>query len=256
MNSVQNEPIEFAQIAQHLAALRAERGLSQTAFARQTGLKRQEINYFETGSRTPSLAKLHQIAKALDVSLQRLLNGSNEPGTGIRAIAIELRSLGLLDLWVEDPIVPGFFRRPEEIVARAIAGREPEARIVEGLPAILAWNRWNGILLRAFAREQGRSTLYRLAWLAEVTLALEQMGSFPGGCPGKEDLIVFVRKIKKPRLDRWDALGRPADEPSNSPIWKRWRISYAANLGTFRGRAEHLVSLAKAEGRKLSSSEA
>ncbi len=147
----------FGGIAHNLAAIRVERGLTQTEFARRTGIKRQEINYFETGTRTPSLGKMLQIAKALDLPLQRILTGSNSQGIKIQDIAIELRSLGLIDLWVKDPIVPSAFRHPEEIVARAVAGAEPEARIVEGLPAVLAWNRWNKLLLRAFARKLGRA---------------------------------------------------------------------------------------------------
>lgn len=127
---------------------------------------------------------------------------------------------------------------------------------MEGLPAVLAWNRWNDLLLWASARATGRAAVYRLAWLAEVALALERMGGFPGGCPGKEDLLAFVKRVKKPPTDRWDHLGRPADKPPTSPLWKRWRINYAADLATFRQRAEAIVALAKAEGRKSPISEA
>jgi transcriptional regulator with XRE-family HTH domain len=220
--------------------------------AERSHLQRQQITYFESGARTPSVAQVLRIARALDIPLHRLLRGSDRAGSAIRDIAIELRSLGIIDLWVESPVVPGAFRRPEEIVTLAVSGKEPDARIVEAVPALLAWNRWNGVLLRAFARAAGRLTLYRMAWLAEVTLALERTGGFPGGCPGKEDLIAFVKRIKKPAADRWDDLGRPSGRPPTSPIWKRWRINYSADLATFRGRAESLVKLAKVEGRDLS----
>jgi hypothetical protein len=60
--------------------------------------------------------------------------------------------------------------------------------------------------------------VYRLAWLADVVLALERIGGFPGGCPGKEDLVAFVKSIKKPAPHRWDDLGRPAEMPATSPI--------------------------------------
>jgi transcriptional regulator with XRE-family HTH domain len=242
-------PVELAEVAPRLAAARRARGLSQAELAQRCRLKRQQITYFETGARTPSLGQLLHIARALDLPLQRFLSGSDRPGGGPREIAIELRRLGLIDLWVEGPLVPGAFRRPEEVVALAVAGKEPEARIVEAIPALLAWNRWNGSLLRAFARETGRATLYRLAWLADVALALDRLGGFPGGCPGKEDLAAFVKRLKRPPSARWDDLGRPAETPPTSPLWKRWRISYAADLATFRQRAEGLVSLAKAEGR-------
>jgi hypothetical protein len=87
--------------------------------------------------------------------------------------------------------------------------------------------------------------------LADVTLALERAGGFPGGCPGKEDLLAFVKRIPKPATDRWDDLSRPAERLPTSPVWKRWRINYAADLATFRKRAESLVDLARAEGRNL-----
>ena len=251
----ENKASKLVEVAQRLAVVRSEKGLSQAELADRCRLKRQQINYFETGARTPSLEHLLQIARALDLPLQRFLSGSDRLGCGIRDIAIELRSLGLADLWVESPVVPAAFRRPEEVVALAVAGREPEARIVEGVPAVLAWNRWNGPLLWAFARERGRATVYRLAWLAEVALALERMGGFPGGCPGKEDLVAFVKRIKKPPPDRWDDLGRPAHEPPTSPLWKRWRINYAADLSTFRRRADELVTLAAAEGRGTATQE-
>jgi transcriptional regulator with XRE-family HTH domain len=242
-------------IAPYLAAVRAEREFSQEELARRARLRREQINYFETGARVPRLSHLLKIAQALDLPLERFLSGSNTPGTALPQIAIELRSLGLFDLWVEGPQVPGAFRRPEEVVVLAIAGQEPEPRIVEGVPAILAWNRWSSILLRAFARAKGRATVFRLAWLADITLALDRLGGFPGGCAGKEDLRAFVKRIKPPPAGRWDSLGRSVDRAPASPLWKRWHINYPADLATFRKRAESLVSLAKAEGVKLPGSE-
>jgi transcriptional regulator with XRE-family HTH domain len=256
MQREKSKSFEAISVAEHLLAARSARGLSQAELGERCGLKRQQINYFETGARIPSVGQLLQIAGALDLPLQRLLYGKDRAGCTKHETAIELRSLGLSDLWVEAAVVPGAFRRPEEVLTLAIAGREPDARIVEGIPAVLAWNRWNRILLRAFAREAGRHIVYRLAWLADVALALERIGGFPGGCPGKEDLVAFVKSIKKPPSHRWDDLGRPAEKPSTSPIWKRWRINYAADLATFRQRALGLVSLAKAEGRDVSAWEA
>jgi hypothetical protein len=196
----------------------------------------------------PSLDQLLRIARALDFPWQRFLSGGDRPGNGVRDLAIELRNLGLIDLWVDAPVVPGAFRRPEEVVSLAVAGEEPEARIVEGVPAVLAWNRWDGRLLRAFARATGRRTVYRLAWLAEVALSLNRTLGFPGGCPGKEDLAAFVKGVRQPTTDTWDSLGKPADEPPRSPLWKRWRINYAASPATFRQRAEALLALRTAEG--------
>jgi transcriptional regulator with XRE-family HTH domain len=231
------------KISRILATIRRERGLTQTQLAGRCGLARQEISYFERGSRTPSLEQLLRIASALDLPLQRFLSGHDRPGSDVRAIALELRALGLVDLHVEAPLVPGAFRRPEEIVALAIAGEEPETRIVEGIPAILAWNRWSGPLLRAFAAITRPKTIHRLAWLADVVLALDKAGGFPGGCSGKEDLASFLKGVKQTPTDRWDDLGKPASQPPTSAVYKRWRINYAANLGVFRQRAEKLVEL-------------
>jgi transcriptional regulator with XRE-family HTH domain len=256
MQRVKSKSFEAIKVAEHLLAARSARGLSQAELGERSGLKRQQINYFETGARVPSVGQLLQIARALDLPLQRLLYGKYRAGCTKHETAIELRSLGLSDLWVESAVVPGAFRRPEEVVTLATVGREPDARIVEGIPAVLAWNRWNRILLRAFARAAGRGIVYRLAWLADVTLALERIGGFPGGCPAKEDLAAFLKSIKKPTPHRWDDLGRPAEKPPTSPIWKRWRINYAADLGTFRQRAFQLTALAKAEGRTLPTWEA
>jgi hypothetical protein len=69
------------------------------------------------------------------------------------------------------------------------------------------------------------------------------MGGFPHGCAGKADLEAFVCRIKQPAAVGWDSLGKAADEPPASPLWKRWRISYPADLATFRRRAESLASL-------------
>jgi transcriptional regulator with XRE-family HTH domain len=234
-------------IAQNLGAIRRERGLTLDQIARRCGLTRQQIGYFERGSRVPGLDHLLRLATALELPLQQFLSGKPRPGGTVREIALELRALGLSDLWVENPVVPGAFRRSEEVVAVAVAGDEPETRIVEGIPAILAWNRWSGRLLRAFGATTRPKTIYRLAWLADAVLAIDTAGGFPGGCPGREDLAAFVKKVKPPSPGRWDDLGKPASREPTSTLYKRWRINYAADLAVFRQRAEKLVELRLAE---------
>jgi transcriptional regulator with XRE-family HTH domain len=238
-----NNAFEAGIIAQQLVLARRERGLTQAELASRCHLERQQITYFERGTRLPSLPKLLRIAQALDLPLQRFLSGSDRPESGVQGIAIELRRLGLVDLWVESPAVPGAFRRPEEVVVLSVAPQEPESRILEAVPALLAWNRWNGALLRGFAKSTAPRTLYRLAWLADVALALDRMGGFPDGCPGKDDLAAFVKRVEKPPGKRWDDVGKPAHEPITSPVWKRWRIHYAANLASFQQRAKALASI-------------
>lgn len=236
------------EIARHLGDIRRERRWTQAELASRCGLSRQEYTYFESGARRPNTQKLLQIARALDLSLQRLLYGADRPGRELKDIAVELRTLGLIDLWIEGATIPGALRRNEEIIGIALFG-DPPPRILEGLPAVLAWNEWNGGLLRAFAKENGQAVVVRLAWLADIVLALDRQGGFPGGCPGRTGLAAYLKLVKPPRHDRWDDLGHATLDRPKSPIWKRWRISYAAELRTFRDRAEALRSLADAEGR-------
>ena len=54
-------------------------------------------------------------------------------------------------------------------------------------------------------------TCRRLAWLADVTLAIDKQGGFPGGCR-KESLARFTRLVYACLIvdrDEWDSLGRP-----------------------------------------------
>jgi hypothetical protein len=156
----------------------------------------------------------------------------------------ELRHLGVVDLWVKDALVPGAFRPTEELIALVVASEEPAPRILEAVPAILAWNEIDPILLQAFGLTNAPRTCRRLAWLADVTLAIDKQGGFPGGCR-KEALVRFTHLVASPDADRdsWDSLGRPVAKLPSSPLWKRWRISYDASLDEFKERAEHLDEL-------------
>jgi len=172
------------------------------------------------------------------------MGGADRPGTELRNIAIELRHLGIIDLWVKDAAVPGAFRRPEELVVLVVAPAEPEPRILEAVPALLAWNEVDPILLRAYGLANGRRTARRLAWLADIALTIDKRRGFPGGCR-KEPLIRFTRIIRFPSSvrDPWDGLGHPMAMLPKSPVWKRWRINYDANLDEFEERAQLLDEL-------------
>jgi hypothetical protein len=197
------------------------------------------------------------MARALDISIQRLIGGADRPGTQLRDVAIELRHLGVVDLWVKDALVPGAFRRPEELIALVVAPEEPDPRILEAVPAILAWNEIDPILLQAYGLTKDPRTARRLAWLADVPLAIDKQSGFPGGCR-KEALARFTRLVSPPLADRddWDSLGRPLAKLPSSPLWKRWRISYDANLDQFKVRAKHLDELRKRPAPQQSSSTA
>ena len=246
-----SEPIELRRLGSHLSRARLERGLSQAELAGRCALSQAQISYFELGQRRPTLDQLIRIAKALDYSIEGLVGGSNRPGRELRHMAVELRSLGMADLWVKDAVVPGMFRRAEELSALAVGGEEPDPRIVEAIPAILAWNEIDPILLRAHGLATRPRTVRRLAWLADIALAIDRRGGFPGGCR-KRPLERFTRIIPSAAAERdaWDSLGRPMAKPPTSPIWKRWRINYDADLTQFEQRARHLDELRRSRESK------
>ena len=235
---------EILHLAESLARARQEQGFTQTELAARCGLSQAQISYFEVGQRQPTLDQLLQIARVLGSSVQRLLTGADRPGTELKDLALELRSLGLRDLWVKSPTVPGAFRRPEEVISLAVAGDEADPRILEAVPALLAWNELSPSLLRAYGLRTRPLTTRRLAWLADVALAIDRRGGFPGGC--LRDQLVRFSKIVSGRDRRtfpWDSLGRPMAKTPSSPIWKRWKICHDSDLESFRQRAHHLHEL-------------
>lgn len=56
-----------------LKRLRGDRGLSQEAFAHDSGLDRTFISLLERGKRQPSLSTVFQIANALNISAEDLV---------------------------------------------------------------------------------------------------------------------------------------------------------------------------------------
>jgi transcriptional regulator with XRE-family HTH domain len=247
-------PSELGDLGSHLSRARLERGLSQAELAARCALSQAQISYFELGQRRPTLDQLVRIAKALDYSIEGLIVGANRPGNELRHMALELRSLGIADLWVKDAVVPGAFRRAEELIALAVGGEEPDPRIVEAIPAVLAWNEIDPILLRAHGLATRPRTTRRLAWLADIALAIDRRGGFPGGCR-KRPLERLTRIVPAPAAgsDAWDSLGRPMAKRPSSPIWKRWRINYDADLAQFKQRARHLDELRRRSGDRRTS---
>jgi transcriptional regulator with XRE-family HTH domain len=238
------EARELENLGLYLRAARLERKLSQPELASRCALSQAQVSYFEAGHRRPTLAQLFRIARALDVSTQKLIAGSDRPGTALREIAVELRNLGIADLWVKDVVVPCAFRRTEELIALVVSGEEPAPRLIEAIPAVLAWNEIDPILLQAYGHTGDPRTCRRLGWLADMALAIDRQRGFPGGCR-KEPLARFTRMVSSLSSDKeaWDSLGRPMSKPPTSPLWKRWRINYDAALDEFTARAKELDEL-------------
>jgi transcriptional regulator with XRE-family HTH domain len=241
------KPPAFLDLGKHLAKARSWRGFSQQELAEKCGLDKAHISLFETGKRKPKLAHLVRLAHALQLPLQWFLTGSVKPGKEPEDIAMELFNLGVVDLWVGDARVPGAFRPPEQVVTLAIGGPRPELRLLGAIPAVLAWNRWNPLLLEGYGSE-GR-VLQRLAWLADLAITIHHNQGFPGGCPGEEDLAEFLRHLPLPQSP--DDFGEPSPEEPQNPLWKRWKINYAGsgNIGTFQQRAHQLHLLRQQQQR-------
>lgn len=236
-----NERPEFSNLGRHLKGARVLRGLSQRQLAQRCGLDQAHIARFEKGERLPTLPQLANLAQELGVSFQWFFNGTNWPGREYRDLAFELHALGVVDLLLPSRWVPAAYLPPEQVVALILGEDVVEPRIVEALPAVLAWNPWNERLLEAYAASYHPLAPGRLGWLADVTLTLHRNGGFPGGCVAPKTLAAFLQRVR-PAAEP-DSLGWPATKPILSPVWKRWNIIYGASLQEFRQRAEHLLDL-------------
>ena len=62
-----------------LRALRAERGMNQTALAQAIGVTLKQIQRYELGHNEPTLSVLVSLADAFDVSLDYLVGRSDVP---------------------------------------------------------------------------------------------------------------------------------------------------------------------------------
>jgi hypothetical protein len=199
----------------------------------------------EQGKRAPTPAQFARLAEALCVPLQWFLTGTLQPGREWRDIALELFHLGVVDLVLSEVAVPGAFQPPEQVVALVLSGNAPDPRVVEAIPAVLAWNTWNPLLLGAYARTYDPRALWRLAWLTDVLLTIDRGQGFPGGCVDRYSLSDFLRSVPPPEKE--DDLGRPGIDGRLPPVSKRWRVTYPANLASFRERGERLLELKQSQ---------
>jgi transcriptional regulator with XRE-family HTH domain len=224
-------------------------GLTQKELAVRAGVSQPRISGIEKGDMLPTLPQLIRLARALLVPLQWFLNGSVIPGREVPDFALQLQWLGVVDLFVSDTRVPGAFRPIEQVLVLAVSGNQPNPRIIEAIPAVMAWNRWSPSRLREYSRPRASRESIRLAWLADVALTIDRTMGFPGGCPQRKSLESFVGPLSKGKLTlRNDDLGYPGEENALPPVSKRWMIGYDARLSTFAERAEHL-NLQRQHGR-------
>jgi transcriptional regulator with XRE-family HTH domain len=217
----------------NLKNARLAAGVSQAGLAKAAQIPRLRVVRAEQGRYVPNLDEAVRIAGVLRVPLERLTDGQWQPGTDLRAIAYELFHLGVRDLQVAAARVPGAFRPPEQIVAAAVKGDRPEPRVVEAVPVVLARRKLNVQLTLAFGDAYDARVRSRLAWLSDVTLTLSQLSTFPGEVRYEAQLREFVREGIKPAES--DSLGHPGGG-RQSPIWKRWNITYAGTLADFTRR--------------------
>jgi transcriptional regulator with XRE-family HTH domain len=233
---------DFLHLGRYLLKARTQLGLTQKELAQSCGLTQSDISKIESGDRCPLPSQLARLARELGIALQWFLTGQNRPGFDLRDVAIELRHLGVVDLFVPDARIPGAFRPPEQIVAWAVGGDVADPRLVEAIPAVFAWNTWNEGLLTAYARLNDPRAAARLAWLADIALTIHRGEGFPGGFVDPSPLAKF-RVRTKPR-PKPDDLGYPvASDAELPPVSRRWNIRYAADLERFRSRARHLQPL-------------
>jgi transcriptional regulator with XRE-family HTH domain len=230
-------------VGRWLTQARLQRQLTQKVLAEACGLAQSDISKIESGERWPTLPQLANFARQLSLPMQWFLSGQEQPGIEFVDFALELQRLGAVDLLVPDARVPGAFRLPEQVLARVVTGDSPDPRIIEAVPALLAWNACNPHLLAAFARATGdRRAAPRLAWLGDVGLTIHKGQGFPGGLVDSLALSKFVAKIKP--CPKPDDLGHPADVFTKlPPVSRRWNICYEAILNTFYQRANRLLAL-------------
>jgi transcriptional regulator with XRE-family HTH domain len=244
MERQSNEPIFFPHLGQYLAIARRQRNWTQERLAVNCNLNKSDIVKIETGRRLPTLKQLAKLANVLGLPLQWFINGTPFPDDK-GDLTLELHRLGVVDLVTASDRILGAFRPPEEVVTLVLSGDLPNPRIVEAIPAVLAWNAWNTRLLEAYALSSDPRASHRLAWLADVALSIHRMHGFPGGFIAPFPLEEYVRHITPPQTP--DDLGRPDLHETLPPVSKRWNIRYAANLETFYRRALHLFELRSTE---------
>ena len=231
---------------EYLEKARNLRGLTQKQLAARCGMHKSILSRIESGKRDVTFSETVRLAEAIHLPLEWFVTGKEQPGTTLPDIAEELWHLGIVDLVVPHVRVPGTYRSKEEVLALAVGTERPDPRVIEALPAVLAWNRWKPGVLEAFARATHPKALTRLAWLISIIFVLGRTGVFPGGLESIDELDEFARKVDRPHDP--DDLGQPGEPVPDHHVWRYWRITYSVELSAFRERAERLWSMREGKG--------
>jgi transcriptional regulator with XRE-family HTH domain len=220
-------------IGKNLQEARLQAGLSQAQLARAARIARLRLVRLEIGKRQPTLDESLGLARALKVPLQRLISGRWQPATNLRGIAFELYHLGVRDLEVVEPSIPGAFRPLEQVLVLAVQGDRPDPRIIEAIPFVLARRRFNVPLIHAFAAIHDPRASHRLAWLSDITLAISRLATFPIELRTERQLEALIRSATPPNES--DSLGHP--QTARLPaVSKRWNVTYACDVQGFLQR--------------------
>jgi DNA-binding XRE family transcriptional regulator len=222
-------------IGQCIASARRWAGLTQAALAKSVKINRVQIVRMEAGLTVPRLDEAVRLAEVLKVPLGWFASTGMYPRQDLRGIAIELHHLGIRDLEVFSPEVPGSFRHKEEILAIAVSGDRPEPRVIEAIPFLLARYHFDAWLVAAISKSyHDRRARGRIAWLSEITLALSRLGRSPLAIQTEASLSALIKRgVKAPEPD---SLGHPATERL-PPIWGRWNITYSGTMDDFLRRS-------------------
>lgn len=77
--------LQEMELRDRLAALRVERGMSQSELAQELGVTRQTVSRWEQGLMTPSTDRLIDAARVFHMSLDELVNGAPPAPEGVEA---------------------------------------------------------------------------------------------------------------------------------------------------------------------------
>ena len=226
------------EFGNRLESARKSAGLTQAALAQRSSLHRLQIVRMEAGVAVPRLDETLRLAESLKVPLEYLTDGRFTPTHDLRGIAVELYRLGIRDLVVANPRVPGVLRHPEETLVLVVSGDRPKPRLLEAIPFVLARRKFRASLVSTFAKIHDKRAITRLGWLSEITLALSNLATMPIAMysePSLNRIIHVGRTAKKAGMTAPDSLGHPG-VGNLGPIWKRWNITYGGTIQDFLHR--------------------